>query len=125
MQEIKTVVYKTVDGKLFDKKEEAEKHEELFKNLRAFKVNAQPDLTEGRHGPVFQGYLLVNAKSNQHLFAEDWCFKKYGNGVAFVMGTFGSNAIIKNWMVTNCKMEEVENDKIIGRIQENFVDKLW
>ena len=41
------------------------------------------------------------------------------------MGTFGSNAIIKNWMVTNCKMEEVENDKIIGRIQENFVDKLW
>lgn len=124
MEEVLTIAYKTIDGKLFESKEEAQKHEEQNQNLKAFKIFAYPDLTEGRSGPEFQGYLLVNAKSNHSMFAEHWCYEKYHNKIAFVMGVFGSNAIMENWYYTSCSLSEV-NDSIIGKVQEDFVEKLW
>lgn len=124
MEEVKTIVYKTIDGKIFESKEDAQKHETKLGNLRAFKIYAYPDLNEGRRGAEFQGYLLVNARSSHDMFAEHWCYEKYKNKVAFVMGAFGSNAIMENWYYTRCDLSEVDGN-VIDRVQENFVDKLW
>lgn len=124
MQKILTVTYKTIDGKLFDNEEDALKHEKAYQNIKAFKIFAYPDLTEGRNGPTFQGYLLVHAKSDHSLFVEDWCYRKYHNKVSFVMGAFSSAAIRENWYYLPCKLSEVD-DQIIEKIEEDFVTKIW
>lgn len=59
------------------------------------------------------------------MFVEDWCYKKYGNKVTFVMGVYGSNTITYSWMVCNSLLEDIEEDKIIARLEESFVDKIW
>lgn len=125
MEEIKSITYRTIDGKLFESKEEAEQHEMKIRNVKAYKIYAYPDLNEGRRSAEFQGYLLVNSDGYHDMFAEYWCYEKYKNRVAFVMGAFGSNAIMENWSYKSCDVLEVQSEKIIGRVQDKFVPKLW
>ncbi len=127
MEEIKTVTYKTIDGKLFDNKEDAVKHEETLSKVKAYRICAYPDLTEGRHGYKFQGYLLVHTNAYQNLFAEEWCYKKYKSRVDFVMGAYGSNAIMVTWSYDEVPLSSIDQnkDKILDRIEENFVTKIW
>lgn len=125
MKEVIRIVYETVDGKVFYNKEEAEKHEEKINDVKAFRVYAHPDLTEGRSGASFQGYLLVHVRNAHEMFAEEWCYRKYGNKVTFVQGVYGSNAIMTSWRLSPCSVFNVEDSKIIGRLEEDFVDKLW
>lgn len=124
MEEVKIVVYKTIDGKIFENKEEAEKHERNISNVYAFKIYYQPDLTEGR-GFQKYGYLLINANKKHEIFARHWCYERFGNEITFVMGVYGSNAITKEWSICHCPLNKVEDDKILDKIEEQFVNKLW
>lgn len=117
--------FKTSDGRLFETEENAKAHENTLSKVKAFSIYTGPDLTEGRHGPKFQGYLLVHANGSHELFAEDWCFKNFNNRVAFVMGVFGSNAIIEKWQFKKVDLHVVSDGEVIDRIEENFVSKLW
>ncbi len=127
MEEIRIITYKTIDGKLFDVKEDAEKHEKTLTKVKAYKIYAYPDLTEGRHGAKFQGYLLVHADNNQDLFVEDWCYRKYKNKIGFIMGAYGSNAIMETWLYHEVPLASVNlnENKILDKIEENFVNKIW
>lgn len=125
MREIKSVVYETLDGKIFKNKEDAEKHEQKLKGIKAYKIYAYPDLTEGRHGYQFQGYLLVNARNSHSLFVENWCYSKYGNRVDFIMGGFNSNAIMEKWSFVGCDLYLVNEAEILDKIEEDLVDKIW
>lgn len=125
MEKIETVCYKTTDGKIFETESMAQEHEKELSNVKAFKVYAHPDLTEGRYGPSLQGYLLVHANKYHDEFAKHWAYTEYGNEIAFVMGAYGSNAIIGNWKVTQCDIDSIESDKIVDKIEENFIKKIW
>jgi hypothetical protein len=106
----KVTIWVTADGHEFSSEEAAERHERSllrnFVNTKFYRVSASPDLTEGRVGPQPVGLLAVNAKSHHEMFARHWCYEKYGNAVAFVMGVPGSNAIIPNWSITLVSTEK-------------------
>lgn len=89
------------------------------------KVYAEPDLNEGRNGPKFVGYMLVHANGYHSMFAEEWGYRKYGNKIAFIRGTYGSNAIVDSWFIRECKLKEVVSSEIIDKVEEAFVTKLW
>lgn len=124
MREVTKLVYETEDGKVFENKEDAIKYEEKYLNVKAFHVYHSPDLTEGR-GYQKDDYILVHARGNHLLFAEHYCYKTFGNKVSFVMGVYGSNAITPAWSVTPCDMKKVDNNKILHKIEEDFVEKIW
>ncbi|HLO11329.1 MAG TPA: hypothetical protein VK190_03610 [Pseudoneobacillus sp.] len=125
MEILTKVTYKTTDGLLFEDQKEAEKHEKELNDVKVFKIYSGPDLTEGRHGPEFTGYLLIHANNNHDMFAENWCYNNYGNKVAFTMGVYGSNAILYRWRFQQCALDQVEPNKVIARLEEDFVTKLW
>lgn len=118
MIERHNIVYETIDGKIFTDKEDAIKHEAKLNKICAFKIFVNPDLCEGRHGPRFAGYLLVEANSRHDLFVEHWCYSKYGNGISFVQGFYGSNAIIHTWNYSKCDINDVEQDLILDTLKD-------
>ncbi|MNV46332.1 hypothetical protein D3C71_1381570 [compost metagenome] len=124
MKRNETVVYTTDDGKSFLSKEEAIKHEEALKNVKVFLVHFAPDLTEGR-GYSKSGLIWVNAKGNHRDFAEHWCYSNLGNRIAFVMGVYGSNALMPSWVLTEFTGRDSSKISILARLEEEFVKKLW
>lgn len=58
-------------------------------------------------------------------FLEYFLCKRFGNPISFVMGTFGSNAIMQTYTYLEVPESDVKADKILARIEEAFVDKLW
>lgn len=71
----------------------------MSKETLLFEVKYQPDLSEGK-GLTKSGYVEVNASRAHKMFVEDWCYKKFGNRVAFAMGAYTSSAIMDNWVVS-------------------------
>jgi hypothetical protein len=118
------VLYRTKDGKTFTSEREAHDHETAMDNVRTFEIYAHPELNEGAYPAKFQGFLLVNANDHHFRFAEDWCYKKYGNRIEFVQGVYGSNAIVENWRIV-LHVGACSTDKVIGRIEERFVKHIW
>jgi hypothetical protein len=104
------------------------RHESTTRNIVWFKVFAGPDTTEGRYGPRLCGYVAVHANGSHNMFAEHWCYKKYGSTVTFCMGVFGSNAVMSNWRVERLDSTPEMGDEdcnILALIEERFVDKIW
>lgn len=114
---IEKEVFITSDGEEFLSKDEAVAHESGLKFIAYYKVNANPDLTEGRHGPKHIGYMEVVAGSNHDMFAEHAGYKMYGSKVSFCMGVFGSNAIIPNWSLTRI---DHPDGKLVATVQDRF-----
>lgn len=125
MEEIKSITYKTIDGLVFEDRDKAEIHEKSLGNVKAFKIYAFPDLNEGKYSYQFQGYLLVNAEAHHNLFVEDWCYKNYKNRVDFVMGTYGSNAIIEKWNFISCDLGDVKPDDVLDKLEDKCSPKMW
>lgn len=124
MKEVTKLVYETEDGKVFENKEDAIKYEEKFLNVKAYHIFYKPDLIEGR-GLQEDGYILVHSRNNHKLFAEHFCYKEFGNKVGFVMGAYGSNAITTTWSISSCDLKSIDENKIITKIEEDFVEKIW
>jgi hypothetical protein len=124
MKEIKKTVYVTDDGKEFTNRKEAELHETKTKDVKYFLVSYAPDLTEGR-GLQNKGILMVHSKGCQSMFAEHYCYQKFGNKIEFVMGVYGSNAITQNWSIREINKEQTANYPVLARLEENFVTKIW
>lgn len=122
IEEIKT--YKTSDGELFDDKKEAEKHELELQKIKIYRVNYHPELNEGR-GYLDKGYVFIHANNFHEMFLKDWLHKKFGNPISFVMGVYGSNAIMDSYTWCEVTESEVEPNKVLARIEENFVNKIW
>lgn len=92
-------VYKTSDGKVFPSIYEAEKHEASLKNIKYYSISYGADLTEGRQWLQQYALIEVNANSNHRAFAEFLCYSVFGAANQFVMGVFGSNAILPYWRI--------------------------
>lgn len=122
IEEIKT--YKTSDGELFDDKKEAEKHELELQKIKIYRVHYHPELNEGR-GYLDKGYVFIHANNFHEMFLKDWLHKKFGNPISFVMGVYGSNAIMDTYTWYEVTESEVEPNKVLTRIEENFVNKIW
>ncbi|MFJ8528629.1 hypothetical protein [Bacillus sp. NPDC094106] len=124
MEEVK--VYKTIDGQVFDTYEQAKEHEESIANIKVFCVQHQPDLNETGMLQK-ESYLIVHANGQHQLFAEHWCHENIGNALAFVMGVYGSNAIVRNWRLREVKKSylEIKNEDILAKIEENFVTHIF
>lgn len=122
----KKIIYTTSDGKTFEDKNEAEKHEKKLQaeRIKIYRVHYHPDLNEGR-GYNNIGYVYIHANSHHELFLQNYLCETFGNPISFVMGVFGSNAIMDSYTYSVCSEKEVKPDKILARIEENFVDKLW
>lgn len=120
------VIYTTSDGKTFEDKKEAEKHEKKLQaeRIKIYRVQYHPDLNEGR-GYNNIGYVYIHANSHHELFLQNYLCETFGNPISFVMGVFGSNTIMESYTYSVCSEKEVKPDKILARIEENFVDKLW
>lgn len=126
---IKThITYETSDGEVFTDKAKAEEHESyletLYKNVRAYHVSYSPDLTEG-HGYECDGYVLVHAKCCHELFLKHWLGEEFGNPIALVGGVYGSNAIMDRYVYKEVPYEQVDTSKVLKRLEEKFVEKLW
>lgn len=119
-------IYTTSDGKTFEDKQEAEKYEKKLqqKSIKIYKVHYSPDLNEGR-GYYNNGYVYIHANREHELFLRHFLCEKFGNPISFVMGVFGSNAIMPSYSYIECSEKDVIPDKILAKIEENFVDKLW
>lgn len=92
-------MYKTSDGKVFPSIDEAEKHEASLKNIRYFVVRYGADLTEGRQWLESKALIEVNTNGAHKGFAEILCHSLFGSPHQFVMGVFGSNAILPYWRI--------------------------
>lgn len=122
IEEIKT--YRTSDGELFNEKKEAEKHELMLQKIKIYHVYYHPDLNEGK-GYLDNGYVFIHANNYHEKFLKDWLHKEFGNPVSFVMGVYGSNAIMDSYTWYEVTKSEVESDKVLARIEEDFVNKIW
>lgn len=122
MEEI--IAYKTNDGRIFNNSKDAEEYEKNMAPIRAFKIYACDELCDEK-GLKFEGYLLVHAKDNHSIFAEDWCYCEYGNRITFIKGLYNSNSITHHWEYNECEIQDVEEDKIIDRIEDDLVYKIW
>ncbi len=122
----KKIIYTASDGKEFDNEKEAQEHDEkiMLESIRVYKVFYNPDLNEGR-GYDNHGYVYVHANNNHKQFLEYFLCNKFGNPISFVMGVFGSNAIMPTYTFLEVPGYNVEADEILARIEETFVDKLW
>lgn len=120
------IIYTTSDGKTFEDKNEAEKHEKKLQaeRIKIYRVRYHPDLNEGR-GYNNIGYVYIHANSHHELFLQNYLCETFGNPISFVMGVLGSNAIMESYTYSVCSEKEVKPDKILARIEEEFVDKLW
>lgn len=125
MEEIKTITYRTLDGKIFEDKDKATIHEKSLGNVKAYKIYAYPDLTEGKHSYQFQGYLLVNAETHHDMFVEDWCYRNYKNRIDFIMGAYGSNAIMEKWNYLECQLNVVKGDNVLDKLEDMCSPKIW
>lgn len=123
MKKITIERYQAIDGRVFDSIVDAANHEKALTKVRAFAVYNKPDLTEGRYGPKFAGYVLINANDYHEDFANWWAFENLGNQFTFAQGVFGSNAIMKSWLIK--PTQEYNDGEVIGRVEEKFVEKLW
>ena len=119
----KRTIYTTSDGKEFDNEKE---HDEkvIRESIKVYKVYYNPDLNEGR-GYEDDGYVYVHANKHHDQFIEYFLCKRFGNPISFVMGTFGSNAIMQTYIYHEVPESDVKADKVLARIEETFVDKLW
>lgn len=122
----KRTIYTASDGKEFDNEKEAKEHDEkvIRESIKVYKVYYNPDLNEGR-GYNNIGYVYIHANSHHELFLQNYLCETFGNPISFVMGVFGSNAIMESYTYSVCSEKEAKPDKIIARIEEKFVDKLW
>lgn len=133
----KKIIYTTSDGKTFEDKKEAEKHErklqiELIKIYRVqyhptWVLNAEYKDTGCKYIIRYEhiGYVYIHANSHHGLFLQDYLCETFGNPISFVMGVHGSNEIMESYTYSECSEKEVEKNKILARIEEEFVDKLW
>lgn len=115
IQELKKTIYKTSDGKVFEDREEAEKWEKRYANVEFFPIYAKPDLTEGRYGPQFVGFLMVDASWSRDLLAEHYCYRTYGSSVDFVQGA----QPIRNWRVGESQKEAPNEEAVIAKITQS------
>lgn len=122
IEEIKT--YRTQDGKIFDDRKKAEKHELELQKVKIYRVNYHPELNEGK-GFLASGYVYVHANDYHEMFLRDWLYKKFGNPISFVMGVYGSNAITNSYLWYEVVESDVNADKILARIEETLVNKIW
>lgn len=122
IEEIKT--YKTSDGKLFDNKDEAERYEFELQKIKIYRVHYHPELNEGKRY-LDDGYVFIYANNYHEMFLKDWLYKKFGNPISFVMGVYGSNAIVDSYIWYEITEPEIESNKILARIEEDFVNKIW
>ena len=108
----KRTIYTTSDGKEFDNEKEAKEHDEkvIRESIKVYKVYYNPDVHANKHHDQFIEYFLC---------------KRFGNPISFVMGTFGSNAIMQTYIYHEVPESDVKADKVLARIEETFVDKLW
>lgn len=122
----KRTIYTTSDGKEFDNEKEAKEHDEkvIRESIKVYKVYYNPDLNEGR-GYEDDGYVYVHANKHHDQFIEYFLCKRFWNPISFVMGTFGSNAIMQTYIYHEVPESDVKADKVLARIEETFVDKLW
>jgi DNA-directed RNA polymerase subunit RPC12/RpoP len=114
------------DGQEFLTEEDCLKYEATQKNVLAFKVHHNVDLTEsGRLDSC--SFILVNCPDPYYAqkFVRHYCFKKFGNEIAFVQGVYGGNAICDAWVIKSCLLSAVEPEKILAKIQPKFVDAIW
>lgn len=96
----------------------------IRESIKVYKVYYNPDLNEGR-GYEDDGYVYVHANKHHDQFIEHFLCKRFGNPISFVMGTFGSNAIMQTYIYHEVPESDVKADKVLARIEETFVDKLW
>lgn len=121
-QIIQRTYYETIDGRQFENKHEAEKHE---KKLEFFELYCFPDTTEGRHSCLLKGYIAVAANDRHSYFAEYAAHKVLGNRITFCQGVFGSNAIMENWKIKHVDKDNVlhnEKTPVLITVKDNFCE---
>jgi hypothetical protein len=109
--------FKCTDGKVFDKRADAEQHQALIDCVAYYVVRYSPDLTEGR-GLQRAGLVAVNAVSMQQRLAQYACNKEFGPEYAFVQGHFAPTAMTKNWALTDACAEDIEKLSIVITVEE-------
>jgi hypothetical protein len=112
-------VYKTSDGKVFTNIVDAEKHEASVKNIKYFRVRYGADLTEGRGWLESEALIEVNTNGKHKDFAEILCYSIFGSPYNFVMGAFGSNAILPYWRIDG-EVKEPNLEEVKFAVEERF-----
>ncbi|MBM7715366.1 hypothetical protein MXL46_11305 [Heyndrickxia sporothermodurans] len=113
MEKKEVTVFITKDGRKFFTEEEAKGHEERLSITKAYKVSYGPDLTEtGRLSKI--GYLIVEARWSNELWAEDWLYRKFGSRIVFVQGVSPT----VNWSFQRIGLEEVNYSELLGNIRK-------
>lgn len=95
-----------------------------MQNIKAYRINYHPDLNEGCLY-YDNGFVLIHANRYHEKFLKNWLCEQFGNPISFVMGVFGSNTIMDSYTYYECNISEVDENNILTRIEENFVDKIW
>lgn len=122
IEEIKS--YRTSDGEIFSDKHNAEMHEQNLQNIKVYRIDYHPDLNEG-YSYYDRGFVFIHANRYHEKFLKNWLYENLGNPISFIMGVFGSNAIMDSYIYYECNMSEVDENKILAKIEEKFVDKIW
>ena len=115
-----TEVFQTTDGKVFNTKEEAEKHESLLTDIKYFYILYGADLNEGRSCLDTKAIVSVNAKASHAEFIQVLCHNAFGSMYQFCQGVFGSNAIMPYWSIGGEMSSLPLNSKVSFAIEERF-----
>lgn len=106
------------DGTEFTDEEKCRRYEidvlNRRKNIKYYRVNHSPDLTEGRGYYAITHVAIEEASRLSEYLVRDWCQDYFGRHVAFVMGV----QPMPNWIVSEMK----ESDYLVKTYKGSWGD---
>ena len=123
-REIKTI-FIAEDGKQFDVENDCLQYEEELKkkkvNTTYWKVYSKPDTTEGRGHYQLEMLEVYNPEAfpKTKIWVEDYCYRKYGRPIAFIMGV----SPMLNWYIVEIDVNEF-NTKAHTRVGDYSYDAI-
>lgn len=106
----------TNDGNTFLTEEEAERHADILKRTKYFKVDHTPELS-GLGELVKHTYVSAIPRRNNlghELMVEKWAYETFGSRAAYAQGIM----LVPNWEITKVEKDEIPRHEIITELKE-------
>jgi hypothetical protein len=84
----------------------------MDREKRFFLVRHGADLSEGKGFRETSAVVVETDLMSHQLFVEDFCYKKFGKPVGFVMGRYSSSTITRMWKIAQTSEEYIIKNNI-------------
>lgn len=115
--EVKEVkAYKTSDGELFPDERSAGRHEQEIAGIKTYFIKHM-------HGSR-SGFVMIHAKRRHEMLLKQWLYCTYGNSILYTEN-MNSDTIKEAYGYEECDMVDVDENRILVRIEDECMEKIW